>query len=118
MLLCWRSHLGTKSLPDSTQELRLSCDRSKNVFALRGPNEVIRTTTRGRAQAQGAFGRCNGRDCYSEHNCRFDGRSVQNCKSSSRRWKKMKKNAEPIHFVDRVRKIGGFYEQLLTSISK
>src|SRR5215469_2749194 len=55
MLLCWRSHLGTKSLPDSTQELRLSCDRSKNVFALRGPNEVIRSTTRGQAQAQGIW---------------------------------------------------------------
>jgi hypothetical protein len=26
----------------------------------------------------------------------------------------MQKNVEPIHFVDRVRKIGGFYEQLLT----
>jgi hypothetical protein len=28
--------------------------------------------------------------------------------------KEIKKNAEPIHFVDRVRKIGGFYEQPLT----
>jgi hypothetical protein len=46
-------------MPVSTRELRLDGDPCKNVFALHGPNEVIRS-------------RCNGGDCYSERNCPFD----------------------------------------------
>src|SRR5215469_18564373 len=34
------------SLPGSTQGLRLNCVLSKNMFAMRGPDEVIRSTTR------------------------------------------------------------------------
>jgi hypothetical protein len=53
MPLCWRSHLGTESQPGSPQELGSNCDPSKNVFALRGPNEVIRRTTRGTGSCTG-----------------------------------------------------------------
>lgn len=60
------------------------------------------------------FWSCNGRDCYSERNCPFDGWSGPELQKPFETKEQTKKNAEPIHFVDRVRKIGGFYEQLLT----
>jgi len=113
MPLCWRSHLGTKSLPGSTQELRLNCDLSKNVFALRGPNEVIRSTTRGTGSSTGYLGAATVATAIRSTTARLTGGPVQ-LQKLFETVEEMKKNAEPIHFVDRVRKIGGFYEQLLT----
>ena len=110
----WRSHLGIKSLPGSTQELRLNGDASKNVFALHGPNEVIRSTTRETGSYTGYFGGATAATAIRSRTIRLMGGPVQNCKSSFEAVKETKKNAEPIHFVDRVRKIERFYEQLLT----
>lgn len=59
------------------------------------------------------FWRCNGGDCCSERNCPFDGWSGLELQKLFETVKEIKKDAEPIHFVDRVRKIGGFYKQLL-----
>ena len=56
----------------------------------------------------------HGRDCYSERNRPFDGWSGPELQKLFETGEQTKKNAEPIHFVDRVRKIGGLYEQLLT----
>ena len=88
MPLCWRSHLGTKSPPGSTQELRLNCDLSKNVFALRGPNEVIRSTTRGTGSCTGYFGGATVATAIRSATALLMGDPVQNCKSSSRPWKR------------------------------
>ena len=88
MPLCWRSHLGTKSLPGSTQELRLNCDLSKNVFALRGPNEVIRSTTRGTGSSTGYLGAATVATAIRSTTAGLMGGPVQNCKSSSRPWKR------------------------------
>ena len=88
MPLCWRSHLGTKSLPGSTQGLRLNCVLSKNMFAMRGPNEVIRSTTRGTGSSTGHLGAATVATAIRSTTAGLMGGPVQNCKSSSRPWKR------------------------------
>ena len=82
MPLCWRSHLGTKS------QLRLNCDLSKNMFALRAPNEVIRSTTRGTGSSTGHLGAATVATAIRSTTAGLMGGPVQNCKSSSRPWKR------------------------------